>query len=119
MVAKVEYDRTKNNALLKTIERAGRDMAAQKAFSLAGSLPWEYVYSEKNSPSGGYWSAPHRWGDEWPLGDDGIPTKGSIAAAAERARLRMEQEELERLRRETQDLLPNSLPSPAPAGQTT
>ncbi len=119
VVAKVEYDRTKNNAILKTLERAGRDMAMQKSFSLAGILPWEYAFNEKTSPSGGYWSDPHRWGSDWPLGDDGIPTKGSIAAAAERARLRMEQEELERLRREAQDQLQNAPPPAAAPGQAT
>ena len=91
VVARTEYDRAKINAILKTVERAGRDLAMQKAFLLSGNLPWEFVYREKENPTGGYWSPEHRWGPNWPLGDDGIPTPGSIAAAAERERIRAEQ----------------------------
>lgn len=112
VVARVEYDRAKNNAILKTIERAGRDMAAQKSFMLSSTLPWEFVFKEKNNPSGGYWSAPHRWGPEWPLGDEGIPTPGSIAMAAERERIRAEEEaaaqEQERQDSDGQDQPPSS-----------
>ncbi len=114
VVVQVEYDRSKNNAILKTIERAGRDMAMQKAFSLSGDLPWEFAYRLKDNPSGGYWSDPHRWGPEWPLGDEGLATPGSIAAAAERERIRAEKAaaaERERLEKEQ--------PSPAPAAPTT
>lgn len=92
VVIRSDYDRFKNNALLKTVERVGRDMAMQKSFSLAGDIPWDFAFLQKNNPSGGYWSAPHRWGSEWPLGDEGIPTLGSIAAAAERVRLKAEME---------------------------
>ena len=92
VVAQSEYDRYKNNAILKTVERAGRDLAMQKSFLLSGDLPWEFAYRDKENPSGGYWSQEHRWGPEWPLGDEGIPTPGSIAAAAERERIRAEQE---------------------------
>ena len=125
VVARVEYDRFQNNVLLKTVERAGRDMAAQKSFSLSGEIPWEFAYRQKTNPSGGYWSAPHRWGSEWPLGDEGIPTRGSIAAAAERVRIRAEREaaamaaqaaaELKRLEKE------QALPAPAspPTGPTS
>ena len=114
VVVQVEYDRAKNNAILKTIERAGRDMAMQKAFTLSGELPWEFAYRLKNNPSGGYWSDPHRWGPEWPLGDEGLATPGSIAAAAERERIRAEKAaaaERERLEKEQ--------PNPAPAAPTT
>ncbi len=93
VVAKTEYDRTKNNAILKTVERAGRDIAMQKSFLLAGDLPWEFAYRDKDNPSGGYWSQEHRWGSEWPLGEEGIQTPGSIAAAAERERLRIQAEQ--------------------------
>lgn len=92
VIARTEYDRPKNNAILKTVERAGRDLAMQKSFLLSGDLPWEFAYREMDNPSGGYWSQEHRWGPEWPLGDEGIQTPGSIAAAAERERLRAEQE---------------------------
>ena len=92
VIGRVECDRFQNNAVLKTIERAGRDLALQKSFSLAGELPWEFAFRDKDNPTTGYWSAPHRWGSEWPLGDEGIATSGSIAAAAERERIRAEQE---------------------------
>ncbi len=90
VIARAEYDRFKNNAILKTIERAGRDMAMQKAFVLSSELPWEFAFQQRTNPSGGYWSTPHRWGREWPLGEEGIATAGSLAAAAERERLRTE-----------------------------
>ena len=92
VVFRAEYDRAKNNALLKTVERAGRDLAAQKSMILAGDLPWEFAFREKDNPTGGYWSREHRWGPEWPLGEEGISTPGSIAAMAERERLRAERE---------------------------
>jgi len=92
VVASVDYDRIKNNAILKTIERAGRDLAMQKSFSLAGDLPWEFAFHEKSNPSGGYWSAPHRWGPEWPLGDEGIATPESIAAGIERKQIQAEKD---------------------------
>ncbi len=92
VVASVDYDRIKNNAILKTIERAGRDLAMQKSFSLAGDLPWDLAFQERANPSGGYWSSPHRWGPEWPLGDEGIPTPGSIAAAQEREKDKAQKE---------------------------
>ena len=104
VVARTEYDRIKNNAILKTVSRAGRDIAMQKAFTLSGQLPWEFAFREMENPSGGYWSAAHRWGSEWPLGEEGIPTPGSIAIAAERARARVEREAAELLRREGQNL---------------
>lgn len=97
VIARAESDRFQNNVILKTIERAGRDIAMQKSYLLASELPWEFAFNKEN-PSGGYWSVPHRWGSEWPFGDEGIPTPGSVAAAAERERLRAEQEaERERL----------------------
>lgn len=91
VIARTEYDRAKNNAILKTVERAGRDLAMQKSFTLSGDLPWEFAYRAKDNPSGGYWSQEHRWGPEWPLGDEGVATPGSTAAAAERERIRAEQ----------------------------
>lgn len=127
VVARVEYDRVQNNAILKTVERAGRDIAMQKAFTLSGDLPWEFVYRDKENPSGGYWSTPHRWGPDWPLGDEGVPTPGSIAAAKERDRLRAEKEamanaskeEAERNRLEQERLNPSpASPSPLPAQST-
>ncbi|MDR0993829.1 MAG: hypothetical protein LBN38_04595 [Verrucomicrobiota bacterium] len=102
VVARVAYDRLQNNVILKTIERAGRDLAAQKAFSLSSTLPWEFAFQERANPSSGYWSMEHQDGPEWPLGDEGIRTPGSIAAAAKRARLQAEKEAREQERREQQ-----------------
>jgi hypothetical protein len=116
VVASVDYDRIKNNAILKTIERAGRDLAMQKSFSLAGDLPWEFAFKERANPSGGYWSAPHRWGPEWPLGDEGIPTPGSIAAAEEREKAKAQKEaaaEEQRLKKM------NTAPSAPTSGPST
>ncbi len=77
-------DRAQNNAILKTIERAGRDLAMQRAFSLSGARPWEFVTADLKNPYAGYWSRDHLDGPEWPLGDEGVATPGSIAAAAAR-----------------------------------
>ncbi|MBR6022440.1 MAG: hypothetical protein IK066_08490 [Kiritimatiellae bacterium] len=92
VVLRTETDREKNNAVLKTLERAGRDLAAQKAFALSQQLPWELRF-EAREQGGGYWGKEHKWGPDWPLGDEGIPTPGSIAAAAERERARAAEEE--------------------------
>ena len=125
VVLRSEYDRFENNAILKTIERAGRDMAMQKTFSLAGNLPWVFAYQEKENPNLGYWSTAHRWGNEWPLGDEGIPTPGSIAAATERERIRAEQEAAAKAAKEAADrerLKQEPAPppaQPAPSGQST
>lgn len=117
VIARAEYDRAKNNAILKTVERAGRDLAMQKSFSLAGELPWEFAYRQKDNPSGGYWSQEHRWGSEWPLGDEGVETPGSIAAKAERERLRAEREAARQKAREAaeQKSLDQKPASPLPA----
>ena len=121
VVGRTEYDRFKNNAILKTVERVGRDLAMQKSFLLSGDLPWEFAYRDMENPSGGYWSEEHRWGPEWPLGDEGIQTPGSIAAAAERERIRAEQEaarlaeqEAAKLKRLEKEAPPPPATSPTP-----
>ena len=118
VIGRVEYDRPKNNAILKTIERAGRDLAMQKSFSLASELPWEFAYQAKDNPSGGYWSEEHRWGDQWPLGEEGVETPGSRAAKAERERLRAEQEAA-RLQAKERGETGQPPSSPAPAAPST
>ena len=92
VVLRTSMDREKNNAVLKTLERAGRDLAAQKAFELSGQMPWELRFDARER-GGGYWGKEHKWGADWPLGDEGIPTPGSIAAARERERARAAEEE--------------------------
>ena len=126
VIGRVEYDRFKNNAILKTVERAGRDMAMQKSFTLAGELPWEFAFRDKDNPTTGYWSAPHRWGPEWPLGDEGIATTGSIAAAAERERIRAEREAAARTTAKDtaepeglEQPPPQDVPSSTPAAEQT
>ncbi len=117
IVARTSYDRAQNNAILKTIERAGRDLAAQKAFSLSSQLPWEFAHEGRNQPRAGYWSTEHVTGVEWPLGDDGIPTPGSIAAARERERLKAEREaEALRLREQQQQQAPQPAETDVQAG---
>ena len=111
VVARAEYDRYKNNAILKTIERAGRDLAMRKSYALAGQLPWDFAFLEKDNPSGGYWSKTHRWGMDWPLGDDGIPTPRTIVAAEERARAAAALDQA-RIAQELQKATASSVPSP-------
>lgn len=119
VIGRVEYDRPKNNAILKTIERTGRDLAMQKSFSLASDLPWEFAYQAKDNPSGGYWSEEHHWGDQWPLGDEGVETPGSRAAKAERERLRAEQEAARQQAKESGETgQPPSSPAPAAPATT-
>lgn len=90
----ISVDRQQINALLKTLSRAGRDIARYRAVAYEGNEPWEFAYRERENPSGGYWSHEHMWGAEWPLGDSGLPTPGSIAAqkALEAERQRIEEE---------------------------
>ena len=101
-VIRVHADQTRrqNNALLKTLERVCRDLAAQKAF-MAGELPWDYAYAIKDSSSGGHWSKNHIEGPDWPLGSVGVLTPGSIAEEEEKARIKAEQE-AEKARREAE-----------------
>ncbi len=119
VTARVEYDRIKNNAILKTIERAGRDLAMQKSFALAGDLPWEFTFREKDNPSGGYWSTPHRWGPEWPLGEEGVNTPGSLAAAAERERIRAEKEAAAQMNKEKSPSGSGQSPDTTPSSPTS
>lgn len=116
VIGRAEYDRAKNNAILKTIERAGRDLALQKSFSLASELPWEFAYQAKDNPSGGYWGEEHRWGDQWPLGDEGVETPGSRTAKLEREQLRAEQEAARQAGRENTQ--PQSSPASAASPDT-
>jgi hypothetical protein len=115
-VVRVRADQTRrqNNALLKTLERVGRDLAAQKAF-MAGELPWEFAHAVKDSSSGGHWSKEHIVGPDWPFGTLGIPTTGSIAEEEERARLKAEREAeaaAEKARREAEQAAPAAPESP-------
>ncbi len=93
-----DHNRRQNNALLKTLERVCRDLAAQKAF-YAGELPWQLAFSVKDTSSAGHWSKEHMEGPDWPFGSLGVPTPGSIAEEQERERIKAEQE-AEKARRE-------------------
>lgn len=104
--AHANQTRRQNNAILKTIERVCRDLAAQKAF-YAGELPWQVAYSLKDASTAGHWSKEHIEGPDWPLGSLGVPTPGSIAEDEERARERMKAaEEAEKARREQEQAQP-------------
>lgn len=99
-----DQNRRQNNAILKTIERVCRDLAAQKAFQ-AGELPWELAFAQKDSSTGGHWSKEHIEGADWPLGTVGVPTPGSIAEEEEKARIKAEQE-AEKARRQQEQAQP-------------
>lgn len=79
VVARGNLDRRQENFLLKLVERCGRDIAVQKAMRLDGTRPWEFAYNQSVEGKGRYWSADHLWGDNWPLGTEGVETPGSRA----------------------------------------
>jgi hypothetical protein len=69
------YDRVMMNALMKTIERFGRDwsrMQARKAVPESAGVA-ALVASAREVP--GYWSEGHRWGPDWPI----APSAGETA----------------------------------------
>jgi hypothetical protein len=109
--AHAKQNRRQNNAILKTVERLCRDLAAQKAF-YAGELPWQLAFSQKDSSTAGHWSKEHMEGPDWPLGTLGVPTPGSIAEEEEKARIKAEQE-AEKARREQEQA------QPQPAAEST
>jgi len=58
------YGRVMNNAVLKMIERFGRDSSQmQMAY---------HPETEKDKTADGYWSTAHKWGPDWPVGGDGM-----------------------------------------------
>ena len=114
-IVRIHADQTRrqNNAILKTVERVARDLAAQKAFQ-SGELPWELAFAQKDSSTGGHWSKEHIEGPDWPLGSLGVPTPGSIAEEEERARIKAEKEaEKARLEQERQQQQAQSAPAGA------
>lgn len=114
-IVRIHADQTRrqNNAILKTVERVARDLAAQKAF-YAGELPWQLAFAVKDSSTGGHWSKEHIEGPDWPLGSLGVPTPGSIAEEEERARIKAEKEaEKARLEQERQQQQAQSAPAGA------
>lgn len=78
------YGRVMNNAVLKIIERFGRDV---RQMQLASRSKTEQIDDEANR----YWSLTHHWGPDWPVGSDGMivasapATKPAPAKAAEDA----------------------------------
>ena len=91
VVTRTSMERTRENFVLKAIERCGRDLAAQKAFQLAGTQPWEFVRNDAERRAG-YWSDSHRDGADWPLGSAGLETPKTRAERLERERKAAEAE---------------------------
>lgn len=70
----VTFERVMVNAVLKTIERMGRDMAQTRG-SLDERLDPRLVDARMKSKSPlHYWSDAHRWGPNWPIA---APTNGT------------------------------------------
>jgi hypothetical protein len=64
---KSQFDRVMVNAVLKSVERAGRDMAQMRGSldeKLDPRLVDERLFSQKPQH---YWSDEHRWGPNWPF----------------------------------------------------
>ncbi|MFO1531088.1 MAG: hypothetical protein U1F77_15465 [Kiritimatiellia bacterium] len=78
----MKYGRVMNNALLKSIERMGRDL-----FQITGTMELKKdpraVDAELKSNKGShYWSSEHKWGPNWPIAPPKVkawtpPTTGS------------------------------------------
>ena len=68
---KSAFDRPMVNAMLKTIERMGRDMAAMRLIrddKLDPRLADAQLKSDKPLH---YWSEAHQWGPDWPIPPSG------------------------------------------------
>ncbi|HNR93012.1 MAG TPA: hypothetical protein PKM67_05565 [Kiritimatiellia bacterium] len=66
------YGRVMNNAVLKIIERFGRDA---RQMQLAYAPQTEPVGDDEKA----YWSLTHHWGPDWPVGSDGMIVAGAPA----------------------------------------
>ncbi|HPG00633.1 MAG TPA: hypothetical protein PLE77_11235 [Kiritimatiellia bacterium] len=74
-----DFERVMVNVVLKGIERMGRDLAQMQG-SMSDRLdPREVDARMKTKKPMNYWSEPHRWGPDWPIGG---PTNETPAATA-------------------------------------
>ena len=70
-----EFERVMVNAVMKTMERMGRDMAQMRG-SLDEKLDPRLVDANLRSDSPlNYWSSEHQWGPNWPIG---APATGEV-----------------------------------------
>lgn len=65
--AKTEFDRVMVNAVLKSIERMGRDLAQMRGSLDERKDPRLVDADLSTSKPGHYWSEEHRWGPNWPI----------------------------------------------------
>ncbi|MBU0677876.1 MAG: hypothetical protein KJ626_07135 [Verrucomicrobia bacterium] len=63
-----EYGRVMVNAILKTLERMGRDMAQIRGSLNEGKDPRLVDAELKSRKHQHYWTDEHRWGPNWPIG---------------------------------------------------
>jgi len=64
---KTEFERIMVNAVLKSIERMGRDLAQMKGTLDLKKDPRLVDADLSTSKPGHYWSEEHRWGPNWPI----------------------------------------------------
>jgi hypothetical protein len=72
------YERVMVNALLKTMERLGRDLAAMQGTFDEKKDPREVDAAMKSRIWSHYWSQPHQWGPDWPIRPANVAT-GTLA----------------------------------------
>ena len=61
------FGRPMVNALLKSMERMGRDLAQMRAIMEEGKDPRLVDYEMRSPHPNHYWSASHKWGPNWPI----------------------------------------------------
>ena len=74
-----DYERVMVNVVLKGIERMSRDLAQMQGTMTEKLDPREVDVRLKTRKPMNYWSEPHRWGPDWPIG---APTNETPAATA-------------------------------------
>jgi len=82
---RVEFERIMVNAVLKSIERMGRDMAQMRG-SLDEKLDPRLVDARLRTEKPlHYWSDPHKWGPDWPIAAPSTNTAVNDAGAVPEA----------------------------------
>lgn len=80
------YERVMVNALLKTVERLSRDLAAMQYVQAEGKDPREADAKLVSRKPVHYWSEAHQWGPDWPIpplaAETNTPTSVTEPAAA-------------------------------------